>query len=398
MEGGSFGFAGYNAAAVAAVADWWKAMPRSARQAQWPHRRSSRVGPAARKDHHRRLTMSQFSLVALVSITLLFPRGGRGGDIQCKDPLFETHWFGKSDIETLNNFPTVMTKLRLCPVYNRKASCCNPEFEKEQIKYFHYFKDKIFTSILARIVLQQESVNDVMHTPEYAVATRTEVEQYQAAVQAFNPVLSPKIHADCFAAIVTYVAGMVCFSCRPDWFQYVQLHNDLVTRVRIRSSVCVELWSRCEPFGFAAMTLKQRNLDSSLSKQAKKANVNLDMFKDQQALCEWLHDRAALHPFTLPTEAEKEAAPAAQELLKAFTNFSLPPDLADPEAEAPEARRMLVKMEYDAMTEGKNSGFPLNWHGLTAGAESWQGGVTLFRLLMCLLSGLHIGTSWFHRA
>lgn len=69
-----------------------------------------------------------------------------------KDPLFETHWYGKpgyasklgGNIEVLNSIPTVKTGLTLCPRYNGKASCCSEEFEQEQSKYFGYFRSFIF--------------------------------------------------------------------------------------------------------------------------------------------------------------------------------------------------------------------------------------------------------------
>jgi len=234
-----------------------------------------------------------------------------GLDEQCKDPLFETHWFGKYDIHTLNSIPTVKTDLQLCPGYNSMASCCSAEFELEQQRYFDDYRSIIFMSKLVRTTEHRQSVVDVRNTPAYTSSAKTEREQYQHALEAFNPVLTPAVHGDCFSALLTYTAGMNCFACRPDWFKYVTMENGVVVRIHVHPSVCMEVWSRCEILGEAAMNLKQALLDSVLAKQAKLQAEDLDIFSDQQALCSFLHNQVSLHPFQRPSMLEREAAPGA---------------------------------------------------------------------------------------
>lgn len=280
-----------------------------------------------------------------------------GLDEQCRDPLFGAHWYGKNDIPTLDNFPTVATSLTLCPAYNRQASCCNELFEQQQQKHYSFFRETIFAAKLSRVAIHRQAVKDVRNTAEYAVASHTEVEQLKSAIERFAPVLNPDVHADCLSAAVTYVAGMICFGCKPDWFEYVNQRNGQVIRVRIAPSVCVEMWSRCEPFGEAARALEQALLDSVLAKQAKKPAESLSMFFDQQSLCSWIHDRVALHPFTRPTEADKEAAPSVLQVQEKYEDFNMT------QADLLDERRLqvLIKKELDVLREGKISGFDISW-------------------------------------
>jgi hypothetical protein len=319
-----------------------------------------------------------------------------GLDDQCKDPLFETHWFGKYDIHTLNNIPTVKTDLNLCPQYNSLASCCSAEFELEQQRYFEDYRSIIFVSKITRTTQHRQSVVDVGNTPAYKIAAHTEREQYHHALEAFNPVLTPSVHGDCFSALLTYTAGMNCFACRSSWFNYVTIENGVVVRIHIHPSVCMEVWSRCELLGEAAMNLKQALLDSVLAKQAKLQAEDLDMFGDQQALCNWLHNEVALHPFQRPSMTEREAAPgvhkepvhpaergaaaaaggqattASPSLMPAAFPTPMPyaTDNSRRLEEGDEAVIESAKMELDLMKQGKLSGFNIVWQG--SSSTAWE--------------------------
>lgn len=305
-----------------------------------------------------------------------------GLDEQCKDPLFETHWYGKYDIHTLNSIPTVKTDLQLCPEYNSLASCCSSEFELEQQRYFDDYRSIIFVSKLVRTTEHRQSVVEVKNTPAYTSAGHTEREQYQHALEAFNPVLTPAVHGDCFSALLTYTAGMNCFACRPDWFKYVTVENGVVVRIHVHPSVCMEVWSRCEQLGEAAMNLKQALLDSVLAKQAKLQAEDLDMFADQQSLCNFLHDEVSLHPFQRPSMVEREAAPGvhkepvhpageARGAAGGVAGGTTPLPVLNPNAfptampYATPTRRLFSESEHgtdikklvDVMAEGKQTGF-----------------------------------------
>lgn len=319
---------------------------------------------------------------------LLVAAAANALDDQCKDPLFESHWAGKvgyatmpgHHTEEMSSIPVVETHLAMCTQFNGKATCCNRAFEQEQIKYFNFYRDMIFPSKLERIAAQRQSVKDVMNTAAYSAATRVEREQLSLAIERFNAVLHPSVNGPCISELLTYVAGMNCFACRPDWFAFVtqsEKHVGDVLRVHIHASVCMGLWSACEVFGEAAVKLKQALLDSSLAKQAKKETENLEMFSDQQTLCDWLHDAVALHPFRRPTTAEREAAnqhrssggkedQAVEPQAKGFL----------PEPSATERRLQGVEQlrdgqgEIDVLAEGRASQFKTQWGDSAGGGRA----------------------------
>lgn len=311
-------------------------------------------------------------------------------DNQCKNPLYETHWFAKvgsattegSPLATVNSIPTVKTGLRYCPYYNVKASCCNVEFESEQLQHYEHFSTMIFPSKLARIEEQRRSVQDVTNTAAFDAATEVQREQLGLALERFNPVLHPSVNAGCFSSLLMYTAGMNCFACRPDWFEFVtRTHSGQVIRVNVDPSVCMELWSQCEVFGEAAMALKQALLDSSLAKQAKLQAEDLNMFADQQALCNWLHDEVATHPFRRPSESEREAArrsSAGQAAMAA----SQTAQMRRLQAESNTTRRLQgEEFLLDVLTEGRRSGFDIHWHSAMSAGATRAAGVCMWPLL-----------------
>merc|ERR1711879_898828 len=144
----------------------------------------------------------------------------------------------------------------------------------------------------------------------------------------------------------TYVAGMICFSCESTWRSLVErdLKNKLV-RVNITDSTCTEIWAKCESFGKLTKLLTQAVVDSKLAVSQNTPAEFLTMFRDQQALCDWTHDAIAMHPFTTPSEAEREAAPP----------------------QAAFGRRL---GEYDAMKAGRASGFDITWNGADSNSNA----------------------------
>lgn len=320
-------------------------------------------------------------LSRLVAVSLCFHLA-LALDDECKDPLFQTHWYGKTDIAALNSIPTVETTLTLCPQFNFQQTCCSDLFESEQAKYFNFFKKVIFIAKLARVSVHRLSVADVRNTAVFSVAEHTEKEQFNLALERFNPVLHPTMHTECFSALLTYTAGMNCFACRPDWFEFVTLEHGVVVRVHVQPSVCMALWSSCEAFGRAAATLKQALLDSALAKQAKRQAENLDMFFDQQALCTWLHNEIALHPFQRPSEVDREAAPE---------DDSQSADAVPPGNPANTVRRLQRDgdREVDVYDLGQHSGFDRTWPSESSSAA----GLAENRLAIAP-AALFIATCW----
>lgn len=349
----------------------------------------------------------------------------KGQTDQCRNPLYETHFFGKNDIQTLNNFPTVKTNLRACPAYNQKASCCHQTFEAEQQKYYNFWR-RIFEAKMTRVIVYRKSVVDVEQTDDFRLASYADKQQYQQAMDAFAEVLDPSVHSDCLSMVMTYVAGVICFSCKPEWVNFCEVVDEKVIRVRTTSSVCSALWTVCGNFGDAVQRLKLALLDSALAKLGTfHAEEDLDMFFDQEALCDWLHDTVALHPFSAPTEADK--ASRLNQMLAADTRrleAGLDPDLdfgkdlrsllfgnkttmhardtqiTDVAEAAAEGRRLQFQRRFDAIKEGQASGFDRSWKGfpgLTSSARRWvtpswlgehgQGGCALLALALTAAMG-----------
>jgi len=271
---------------------------------------------------------------------------------QCKDPLFQTHWAGKNDIPTLASFPTVNTNLRICPSFNERASCCQQGFETEQTKYFE-FQRTVLQGTLWRVYAHRSSV---LATSRAAIAngtaSRVDLGQLEVVKHRYQGVLSPAAQSDCLTGILTYVAGMLCFSCKPEWFQYAVISSkdmsaDRLLRIRMAASVCVELWAACSSFGSAVAGLRAALRDSRLARAAPRAEASLDMFLSQQKLCNWAHDMIALHPFRQPTREEQEIP----------TQVSA---LALPAVQ----RRLKSKRMLDVMAEGRLTGFQRDWQGI----------------------------------
>merc|ERR1711904_579922 len=63
--------------------------------------------------------------------------------------------------------------------------------------------------------------------------------------------------------------------------------------------------------GYKAKLVRQVMLDSRLAVMQTSSFENMEMFDDQQALCDWMHDAVAMHPFTTPSEMQREAVPVS---------------------------------------------------------------------------------------
>lgn len=300
---------------------------------------------------------------------------------QCKDPLFQTHWSGKNDIQTLTAFPVIKTNLKRCPAYNERASCCHQTFESEQLKYFGFWESR-FQAKLLRAAAHRDSI--IVNAGEPAGRDRVVREQYEVVLDRYQDVLAPRHQARCFNSLLAYVAGMVCFSCKPEWFHYTVLTYDKpsyqgnIVRVRMARSVCLELWDSCRDFGRAASKLKVALRDSAIARGAPLAAENLDMFMGQQQLCDWMHDEVAMHPFRLEAKEDRD-------IPTVNTGFSqrAPVPIGRPvTAGGAPLRRLGLKRQLNVLAEGRDSMFDLTWHSpgpATSTASSHQS----LQLLAC---------------
>lgn len=318
---------------------------------------------------------------------------------QCRDPLFQTHWAGKNDIQTLSEYPHVKTNLKMCPSFNLKSSCCHQTFESEQQKYFTFWR-RSFEEIFLRINEHRESV--IASFPEKGLPT-ADVEQYQVVIESFKGVFNPYVQNMCFSTLLNYAAGMMCFACRPNWFHYAVIQGgntsvEHVLRIRLARTVCLQIWADCHLFGEAAEKLTAALRDSAVARRAPRAVENLDMFLGQQQICDWMHAQVALHPFRLPTtedgqvglwepqgQAETDALESGEGTPAAFASAA---SNAAKVGETP-TRRLEEKLELDSLDDGRNSRFDTKWR-VPAGLPSdlFEGAALrdALRPLLCVLS------------
>jgi len=283
--------------------------------------------------------------------------------------LFEIHWFTgrEGDTQTLSGFPEVRTNLRLCPAHNGILSCCREAFEGEQILHFNFWK-QILQYKVQRLGKNKAAVALVQQNALFNAATDPERAQFQRVLRKLDDVMDPASHAGCFSALVTYMAGMICFACLPSWRAAVHEDYGKIVRILVTAGTCTEVWARCERFGHKAKMLKQVMLDSRLAILQTSSFENLEMFHDQQALCDWMHDSVAMHPFTTPSEMQREAVPVPNVIrtLQAMNGTSL---ASSEKARSDRERRLdfmdlTGKQQYDAMKAGKSSGFDITWRGI----------------------------------
>lgn len=293
---------------------------------------------------------------------------------QCRDPLFQTHWYGKNDIQTLTAFPTVKTNLKLCPLFNQRASCCHQTFETEQQKYFDFWKMMLMAKF-ARSDSHRQAV-------QAQVTNSDPVAQQQAviALDKYRQVLRLDGHqSTCLSDVLTYVAGAICFSCKPEWFRYAviigkTLSAARVVRLRMDPTVCVRLWDSCSAFGERVASLLLALQDSAIARSVALQEEDLRMFASQQALCDWLHDQIALHPFKLPSKEDMD----------------LPKLATDQNVSAEQSRRTASMAQLDILTEGQLSGFDRRWRTLSE--LSFGSGAPSCKVahIMCLAVGLMV--------
>lgn len=289
---------------------------------------------------------------------------------QCENPLFTTHWSGKNDIQTLTADPVVKTNLKLCPSYNQRASCCHQTFESEQQKFFNFWR-QIFEEKLLRADLHRQAVLASMKSS----VSSTDREQYNVVLARYSDFLAPRHQTQCFSQMLTYVAGMVCFSCNPSWSHYTVRSGRKILRLRIATSCCRDLWEHCKNLGGVARALDAAIDDSAVARNASTATEDLGMFYSQQSLCDWMHDQVALHPFRLPTKEDDDVG-----------------TVGNRSSRSPVTRRLQLEEALNVLHEGRASTFDRTWPGVT-GLRSGSGAMSPWFLLALFLLRFELSRS-----
>ncbi|CAE8722865.1 unnamed protein product [Polarella glacialis] len=225
----------------------------------------------------------------------------------------------------------------------------------------------------------------VEEDPAWNAATPQDREQFQRVLRKYDAILDPgKGHARCLAAVLVYTAGMICFGCDPEWAKEVETDDGRLVRILVSVRSCAGLWSDCAAFGLQARDLREAILDSSLALRQDMPMEPLHMFEDQQSLCDWAHDAIAMHPFTTPSELEKETTPPISELARRRLADSVSRGNASSKSKEEKVTYGSQQREYDAMMAGKASGFDMTWQGMTArsGAAAWRRSVLSVPLLV----------------
>lgn len=321
---------------------------------------------------------------------------------QCKDPLYQTHWAGKNDIQTLLEYPSVRTNLKLCPVYNQRASCCHSTFESEQQKYYGFAIARIQKQF-ARADLHRKAVAAAYAAKIYAAPAK-DLEQAQVALSRYEALLAPSVEQKtCFTQLLTYTAGMVCFCCKPEWTRFVSLsdvpeaaqvappENQRVARVRMARTVCNTLWASCQSFGQLVTSLAAALRDSSIARQVSVSQESFAMFTAQEALCDWMHDEFALSPFRLPAKEMGDLPAMGVGGVQAlFDARSLRAALNATArlVELPVRRLDVEQQELDVLLEGQQSTFVRVWQGTNPASAANQRTHMVFAILMTVGSQL----------
>ena len=312
---------------------------------------------------------------------LLFPVTCVARDIHaCRNLLFEQHWFSTdAHGRSFREFPALTDELRLCPAFNGKKNCCQGGLEHEQALYFAYWR-QIFKSKITRVKQSQMATLQVQSEPIFNNEDgEQDREQFWSALRKYEKILDPSAgHARCLSTLLVYVAGMICFGCDAAWKREVHLGaTGKLLRVLIPEGNCIELWTQCAEFGAQARQLREAVLDSSLAMRARLPLEYLQMFEDQQHLCDWAHDVIAMHPFTRPGEVEREGTPPVREiggrrLANTSGSFSE------------------LTVEYDVMKEGRSSGFDTYWEGMRAQSSCHRLDASSFAIVLAMLATWHI--------
>lgn len=219
---------------------------------------------------------------------------GAGQQPSCFNPLFKTHWAGKSDIRHLSPRPQIQRGLRLCPGYNSRSGCCMNSFEhvlsvafQRWVKHFQRKAQtmKDFQVQMAKVKVSQS----------YVKADKLQRALFDKAMTSFSRVL--KWHGTCFDTLLEYLAGILCFACDPAWGRKVFFGQGgrSVDHLHVDDFSNEALWQGCRSLGDAAAEMQTRVADSLLTKGIQLHFEDLSMFSSKVSVAHYMA-RLGLYP------------------------------------------------------------------------------------------------------
>jgi len=223
-----------------------------------------------------------------------------GNKATCFNPLFKTHWAGKSDIRHLGAEPKLQQGLQLCQSYNAQKGCCLNSFEHVLSKAFQHWvthwKRKSQNLKSFQIQMAKVKVSQV-----YVKADKLQRALFDRAVSSFSLVL--KWHGTCFDTLLEYLAGMLCFACDPLWGKKVFLGQSgrSVDHLHVDDSSNEALWQGCRRLGAAASDMQTRVADSKLAKTIWLPLEDLSMLSSKIAVSQYMA-RLGLYALRGPSE------------------------------------------------------------------------------------------------
>lgn len=220
----------------------------------------------------------------------------------CSNPLFKVHWSGKSDIVTLLSAPKVQQDLRLCKSYLNRPSCCPVPFEDVLSKAFDRWVRHWKTKSQNLQDVQAELAK-VKASQTYIGANPLQRALFDKAVESFAQVL--EWYGTCFNTLLAYIAGMLCFTCDPDWKSKVFLSSGGVSvgHLHVDDNSNELVWQSCRGLGSAAAEMQTRLVDSLLVKNIKLPFQDFSMFRNKISASQYM-SRLGLSPLRGPRENE----------------------------------------------------------------------------------------------
>jgi len=239
------------------------------------------------------LTRCVLNVSLLLSVCRAVSAGSAPGN--CQNPLFATHWAGKSDIIHLVAQPTPQYDLQLCPKYNGRPACCDTAFETEQQDAFQHWVSR-FRQTSSRLRAFQMEMESLKVSREYAELSFEEKALFDKAFSCFAAVHDSL--GTCFDTLLEYLAGVLCFACDPFWFKKVYLDAEQlnVIHLHVDENSNDALWQSCQEFGGATEELTARISDSVLAKAVHVPFEDLRVFFSRVGVAEFMAHNG-LYPF-----------------------------------------------------------------------------------------------------